>query len=66
MAERRLCDSVETITDGFAIFDHDMGLVVANQAYLAAFTGQAQVRAGMTFAQVLQMATDQGLVDTCD
>ena len=66
MAERRLWDSVETITDGFAIFDHDMGLVVANQAYLAAFTGQAQVRAGMTFAQVLQMATDQGLVDTGD
>ena len=40
MAERRLWDSINTIRDGFAVFDPDLKLVAANRAYLAAFEGQ--------------------------
>ncbi len=37
MAERRLWDSIDTIRDGFAVFDAGLRLVTANRAYRAAF-----------------------------
>ena len=36
MAERRLWDSINTIRDGFAVFDPAKRLVAANRAFLAA------------------------------
>ncbi len=39
MAERRLWDSINTIQDGFAVYDADLRLVAANQAYLALIKG---------------------------
>ena len=41
MAERRLWDSINTIRDGFAVFDAGNRLVAANRAYLAAFDTDA-------------------------
>ena len=35
--ERRLWDSVETITDGFAVFDPQDRLIAANSAWLSLF-----------------------------
>ena len=42
VAERRLWHSVETIRDGFAVFDDD-GLVIANAAYLSIFDGLEEI-----------------------
>ncbi|HLQ19296.1 MAG TPA: response regulator [Tabrizicola sp.] len=40
MAERRLWDAINTIRDGFAVFDANLKLATANQALLSWFDGQ--------------------------
>jgi signal transduction histidine kinase/CheY-like chemotaxis protein len=64
IAERRLWDSVETIRDGFAVFDADFALVAANSAFLAPFEGLSQVGAGIGYEELLLLAAEEGLVDT--
>ncbi|HSF64412.1 MAG TPA: PAS-domain containing protein, partial [Paracoccaceae bacterium] len=65
MAERRLRDSIDTIRDGFAVFDADQRLVVANRAWLAAFDGHP-VAPGIAYADLLRIAAASGLIDTGD
>lgn len=55
MAERRLWDSLNTVRDGFAVFDADHRLVVANQSYLAAFQGFPEVAPGVSYRRVLEI-----------
>ena len=62
MAERRLWDSINTIQDGFAVFDSTSKLIAANTAYLAAFENQP-IAPGMPYANILQMAAETGLID---
>lgn len=62
-AERRLWDSVQTITDGFAVFDADSRLIMANDAYLSIFDGLKGMVPGVTYARILQYLTDEGIVD---
>lgn len=61
MAERRLWDSIDTIQDGFAVFDANLRLVAANRAYLAAFD-DTRVAVGIAYADILQIAAESGLV----
>jgi signal transduction histidine kinase/DNA-binding response OmpR family regulator len=63
MAERRLWDSINTIPDGFAVFDSSSKLVAANKAYLAAFRG-TNVAPGISYADILRLAAENGLVET--
>ena len=63
IAERRLWDSVETIRDGFAVFDEDGTMVAANPAYLAPFEGLDQVAPGITYRELLEIAVGEGLID---
>jgi len=63
MAERRLWDSINTIRDGFAVFDPAQRLVAANRAYLAAFDGLA-VAPGLGYDSILRWAAEQAIVDT--
>ena len=65
MAERRLWDSIDTIPDGFAVFDADQRLVAANTAYLAAFRG-SDIALGATYAEILQAATSARLIELGD
>lgn len=44
VAERRLWDALETIQDGFAVFNHRDQLLIANRAYLALFDGLDGIR----------------------
>ncbi|MCX7287141.1 MAG: response regulator [Rhodobacterales bacterium] len=61
MAERRLWDSVNTIRDGFAVFDGDLRLIMANRAWLAPFDGQP-VAPGLPYADLLTLiATSRAL-----
>ena len=66
IAERRLWLSIETIPDGFAFFDADDHLIAANAAYLAFFDGLEEVRPGITYPRILQLLTDEGLINTGD
>lgn len=62
MAERRLRDSMDAISDGFAVFDTDFRLVVANRAYLSVF-GDHPIGPGTPYAELLRIVARQGRVD---
>jgi signal transduction histidine kinase/DNA-binding response OmpR family regulator len=62
MAERRLWDSINTIKDGFAVFDADFKLVTANHAYLAPFRGKP-VAPGVGFDEMLNILATGGHLD---
>ena len=61
MAERRLWDSIDTIRDGFAVFDANLKLVTANSAYSALFDGQS-IAPGISYHQILQMLAETPLI----
>ncbi len=61
VAERRLWDSINTIRDGFAVFDSNQKLVAANRAYLAAFE-PGTVAPGISYAEILGLTCDGDLV----
>lgn len=63
IAEKRLWDSVETIEDGFAVFDaHDV-MIAANSAYLTPFDGLESVGPGISYEEMLHIAAQEGIVD---
>ena len=64
IAERRLWHSIQTIPDGFAFFDADSNLIGANTAYIAFFDGLEEVAPGVSYMRILQLMTDEGLVNT--
>ncbi|WP_372605443.1 PAS-domain containing protein, partial [Actibacterium sp.] len=64
IAERRLWDSLETIRDGFAVFDADDRMVASNAAFRAIFEGLEDVRLGAPYADIVQLMADEGIVDT--
>jgi signal transduction histidine kinase len=63
VAERRLWDALSAVEDGFAIFDRDWRLVVANPAWIKAFDGVIDVAPGASYEAVLRIAVEEGLVD---
>ncbi|WP_170326289.1 response regulator [Ruegeria arenilitoris] len=64
VAERRLWHSMQTIQDAFAFFDHQNRLIGANATYLSLFDGLDEVEPGITYARILEILTDEGLIDT--
>jgi signal transduction histidine kinase/DNA-binding response OmpR family regulator len=63
LAQRRLWEALETIRDGFAVFDADMRLIIANGAYVALFQGRGDLQAGQTYDHVVALLATEGLVD---
>jgi signal transduction histidine kinase/CheY-like chemotaxis protein len=63
MAERRLWDSIETIRDGFAVFDHEQLLLGANRAYLTVFSSFKEVKRGISYQRILEICAHDGLVE---
>lgn len=64
VAERRLWAALETIRDGFAIYDAQGRLVVANGAWLAPFDGLEEVGPGAHAADILRIGLEEGVFDT--
>ncbi|SMX46672.1 hybrid sensor histidine kinase/response regulator [Actibacterium lipolyticum] len=64
IAERRLWDSLETIRDGFAVFDSDGRMAAANRAYLSIFDGLEDVTLGVRYDDVARLIAEEGIVDT--
>ena len=65
MAERRLWDSINTITDGFAVFDKNQRLVAANAAYLDAFRDD-EIGPGIAYADLLCILAEEGYLDLAE
>ncbi|OIQ45300.1 MAG: hybrid sensor histidine kinase/response regulator [Roseobacter sp. MedPE-SW] len=63
-AERRLWHSIQAFQDGFAFFDADSRLIGANTAYLNIFDGLEEAAPGISYMRILQILTDEGLVNT--
>ncbi|NNL19655.1 MAG: hybrid sensor histidine kinase/response regulator, partial [Boseongicola sp.] len=63
IAERRLWDSLETIRDGFAVFDRNNVLVAANRAFLSIFEGLDLVAPGVGIAMLIELLADEGIVN---
>jgi hypothetical protein len=61
MAERRLWDSINTIRDGFAVFDATLKLVTANEAFLGLIADPATAP-GTVYADILRNAAAAGRV----
>lgn len=65
MAERRLWDSIDTINDGFAVFDSTKRLVTANRAWLAPFEGTT-VAPGIPYADMVALIAASRAIDLGD
>ncbi len=63
LAQRRLWEALETIQDGFAVFDAEMRLIIANGAYVALFQGRGKLEAGQTYDQIIEMMAELGVID---
>jgi signal transduction histidine kinase/CheY-like chemotaxis protein len=66
VAERRLWHSIEAIQDGFAFFDADSRMIAANHAWLAVFDGLEAIQPGISYVEILQFATEEGVIDIGD
>jgi len=64
--ERRLWDSINTIRDGFAVFNDRQELVIANQAYLHPFSGYGEVQPGVSYERLAEILAFDGLVELGD
>ncbi|MEZ5885580.1 MAG: ATP-binding protein [Paracoccaceae bacterium] len=62
-AQRRLWEALETIRDGFAVFDADLRLIIANGAFVALFRGRCELEAGQSYDHLIRMLAAKEIVD---
>ena len=65
LAQRRLTDAIESISEGFSLYDPDDRLVVCNSRYHELlYPGMSDVmQPGMSFEAVIRGAVERGLVE---
>ncbi|WP_102110353.1 PAS domain-containing sensor histidine kinase, partial [Oceaniglobus roseus] len=63
LAETRLWAALQSVRDGFAMFDAEHRLVVANKAYLSIFDGLAMMAPGVPYNDIVDVLLDEGIVD---
>ncbi len=61
-ARLRLRDAIEALADGFALFDTDMKLEMANSKFHAFYGDGGRVAAGQSYASILRSVVDKGLI----
>lgn len=62
-AQTRLAEAIESVNEGFALFDADDRLVLCNQTYLSLWPAIADlIRPGISFGEIAQMAVSRGSV----
>ncbi len=66
IAQRRLWESLETIKDGFAIFNAQDDLIIANRAYYSIFDGLDEVKPGVSYLRILEIITEEGILNIGD
>ncbi|CTQ33467.1 ATP-binding protein [Jannaschia rubra] len=65
-ARRRLWHALETMRDGFALFDVRGHLVAANSVYLDLFDATSEIGPGAHATEIFEMAADEGAFDIGD
>ena len=63
IAERRLWASLESIRDGFALFDADHRIVIANGAFFRPFSDLDCIGIGTSYEEPVDIAVEEGLID---
>ena len=63
IVETQLWQALESVRDGFAMFDAEGRLELANSAYLSVFDGIASIAPGVSFAHVVDVMIEEGIVD---
>ena len=64
-AQNRLRDAIDSISEGFAIFDPEDRLVLCNQRFMSFWPSPAvEIRPGATFEELIKVATGDGLIAT--
>lgn len=63
-AQDRLWLALQSMRDGFALFDADHRLLSANKAYLSIFDGLDCMRPGIPYRDILQILVEEGIIDT--
>ena len=62
-SEQRLTDAIETISEGFSLFDKDDRLVLGNYKYAELFDhGDGPPKSGATFEEIISRAVEHGLI----
>ena len=59
----QLWSALETMRDGFAMYDENLRLELANPAYLQVFEGLESIAPGASYEHVLTMLIQEGIVD---
>jgi len=63
-AESLLWSSVETLEDGFAVYNSDLRLSLANPSYMTSFRDLEEIGPGVSYGRLLQLGTEEGVFDT--
>ncbi|HMG49793.1 MAG TPA: PAS-domain containing protein, partial [Inquilinus sp.] len=62
-AQRRLGEAIETISEGFALYDAEDRLVICNSRYREMYTGlDVEIRPGVTYEAVIRAAAQAGVI----
>jgi adenylate cyclase len=66
-ARSRLTDAIESISEGFSLYDADDKLIVCNSRYRNLFASHADVmQPGTSFETIVRTAVDRGLIEDAD
>jgi len=64
MAEQRLRDAIESIPDGFVLYDREDRLVLCNETFRALYPElRDSIRPGMLFADLLRISIESGAIN---
>lgn len=62
-SEQRLTDAIETISEGFSLYDNEDRLVLGNAEYTELFDyGEGPPKPGMTYEEIIRRAVAHGLI----
>ncbi|MGK9165743.1 response regulator [Inquilinus limosus] len=62
-AQRQLGEAIETISEGFALYDADDRLVICNSRYREMYAGlDVEIRPGVRYEEVIRAAGEAGLI----
>lgn len=63
IAQRRLWEALETIEDGFAVFDQSLTLVAANRSWLLGLEDDPELTQGLSYDRLLEIVTRRNIVE---
>ncbi len=66
LANTRLREAVESLIDGFAVFDANQVLILVNPAYLRLFEDFPEMRLGIRYKRMIEICAHEGLVKLDD